>query len=195
MGGAALNAEQAQAALDMAEIQIASEVGIVEKDGLGLALREDLSVRFYIRKGEIYPTEQAIEVPTGPLVLLTTVTIDGVDRTGDIVIRDYWSIRWDDGVTSTFTPGSKIEMVADVGWVADPDDGTPLPAAVKSAVLAQAAGIYSNLSFYTTGQVKLSERIGDWAASYQPVQGGAEVIAPLVRPLLRSVRRTPYLGA
>lgn len=184
----------AQAALDIAEQQVSVVLGFKEADGLGLARRTGVVKTFYV------PVDaDALEVPTGPLELLSTVEIDDVSQTigaSGVQIMDAWTIRFDPPTGKSFSKGSRIELTANVGYIASGSPGTVIPAAVKNAVLIQASALYSNLSALASGQVKTGESIGDYSVSYAASASAASnVVSPLLPSLLMGIRRAPQLGA
>lgn len=196
--GVAENTARMQSAIDIAEHQVARMLGV--KSGGGIELSEDVTVTFWTSSGQASErigrsvayglgSGNTIEVPGGPLVALTSCDIDGTDRTAEVEIAGLWYLRFIDQA-ARFSAGAKIVLVADIGW-----DSNTVPSVVRSAALTQSAGVYSNLSSYSTGQVKLSESIGDYSVSYQPTQEGLTVFSPLALDLLRSIRRAPRLGA
>lgn len=187
-------ATQAQLALDLAEQQISGALGMLETDGLALSRRASVDKTFYVAfdGAELY-------VPTGPLVVLNQVLIDGADYTTSIEIRDYWSIRWISG-NNSFGKGQKIQLDAEIGWVSGtpaPPPGVTIPAAVKNAVLIQAIGLYTNLTTsVATGQVKSSERIGDYAVSWDTSKSNTSgEVSATVMGILGQIARAPYVGA
>lgn len=191
--GTTLVSAQAQAALDIAEQQVAVVLGMVESDGLGLNRRTGVVREFWVTVGA-----SALEVPTGPLEAITACSLDGVAQVvgaGGIEIRTPWTIRWDPPTGLEFSKGQRVELTASIGYIASGSPGVVIPPPVKNAVLIQASGVYSNLDSLASGQVIASERIGDYAVSYQSSTAGVASTSPVLPSLLQPIRRTPFLGA
>jgi hypothetical protein len=134
------------------------------------------------RSEDITPTRDKTTLPLrfGPLTTLLSVVQDG-DELDDIQ-SDYWMIGTADG----FRAGQKYTITYRSGWSND-TGGSPVPTAIRNAILMIAGGIYSRGA---DGGAKSSERIGDWAASYVTQSG--DVFAFITRDaalLLREYRR------
>lgn len=193
--GTALVAAQAQAALDIAEQQVAIVLGMVESDGLGLARRTGVVKTFYV----LIDGASALEVPTGPLESISACLVDGAAQTigaNGIQIRTPWSIRWDPAGTGSFARDARITLTANIGYIAGaPGAGeVQIPPAVKNAVLLQASGVYTNLGSIAAGRVVNSEKIGDYAISYATT-ATQTAVAPILPSLLTGIRRPPFVGA
>lgn len=191
--GVTLVAAQAQAALDIAEQQIAIALGMKESDGLGLARRTNVVRTFYV----LIDGSQALEVPTGPLESISACSVDGAAQTigtNGIQVRDAWSIQWDPAGTGSFARDARITLTANIGYIASGSPGTIIPPAVKNAVLIQASGVYSNLGSLAAGRVTTGESIGDYSISYSATASVA-VISPVIPSVLAGIRRAPFVGA
>lgn len=122
----------------------------------------------------------------GPLTSLIEVTHGENVLAG--VQSDHWAIAWSKG----FVAGESYVVTYKSGWLPADSSGNGPPEAVRTAILMIAAGVHAHGS---DGGAKISERIGDWSASYaQPTNaGGGTALIPTDAALLLKQYRRPTL--
>jgi hypothetical protein len=150
--------------LDLAEALIAAEIG-AEK------LAEETGV---VETVTMVRDRSTFHVASGPIASVTSVTVDGsAVAAGDITFN-----KWMVGLAG----GAGRAAVVVVTYVTGFASEATLPPRIKNAVLAQAKALRGG-----GGGALLSERIGDYAATFSPeslavVEVAVLLVAPWKRP-------------
>ena len=126
-----------------------------------------------------------LEISSGPMTSLTSISVDGTAQTPGDFILDYWGLRLSDPELK-WAATKKVSLAYVSGWANE----AALPPSLLEAIL-----IVGQQSFTRdpTGRLKSAESIGDWSVTYESSEQSGLNPLPITATTLLTAFRRPQL--